>query len=76
MLIFPQKHGFFVECGANDGQYLSNTLQLETESQWTGLLIEADPVLSKRMLGKHRKAWIADVCASPYNRVSEVSPIL
>lgn len=34
------KNGFFVECGANDGVTQSNTLLLEQELQWTGLLVE------------------------------------
>lgn len=68
-----QRNGFFIECGANDGQYLSNTLELELERNWTGLLIEAHPVLWKKCLGRHRRAWLANVCASPNNSVSEVS---
>ena len=40
---------------------------------WTGLLVEADPVLQKKLIGKHRKSWVANVCASPNNSVTEVS---
>ena len=68
-----QTGGFFIECGANDGQFRSNTLELEMERNWTGLLIEADPILGKQLLDKHRKAWVANVCASPENSISEVS---
>lgn len=32
--------GFYIECGANDGIQQSNTLTLEKEQNWTGLLIE------------------------------------
>ena len=39
-----QKNGFFVECGAFDGETRSNTLILEEELEWNGILIEADPV--------------------------------
>ena len=39
-----QKNGFFVECGALDGETRSNTLILEEELEWNGILIEADPV--------------------------------
>ena len=35
--------GFFVEIGANDGYTLSNTLFLENQFGWTGLLVEANP---------------------------------
>lgn len=34
------KNGFFIECGANDGVSQSNTLLLEQNLGWTGLLIE------------------------------------
>ena len=41
---FFQREGFFVECGAYDGETRSNTLNLERELGWSGVLIEADPV--------------------------------
>jgi len=37
------KHGQFVEIGVGDGCHLSNTLTLERDFQWKGLLIEANP---------------------------------
>ena len=41
---FKQKNGFFIECGALDGETRSNTLILEEELDWSGILIDADPV--------------------------------
>ncbi|KAG7168827.1 Star-like 13 [Homarus americanus] len=38
--------GFFLEAGALDGEFISNTLYLEQQLGWTGLLVEADPVRS------------------------------
>ncbi|KAF4525313.1 hypothetical protein B566_EDAN014922 [Ephemera danica] len=55
---------FFVECGANDGEFASNTLFFERQWGWTGLLIEPDPVEIPRLLKKQRQAWIAPVCLS------------
>lgn len=34
-------NGIYIECGANDGVSQSNTLRLEREKGWRGLLIEA-----------------------------------
>lgn len=35
-----KKGGFFIELGANDGLFQSNTAFLEKEMNWTGILIE------------------------------------
>lgn len=45
MLQYISKYlpGVFVEIGANDGLYMSNTFMLERCFNWTGLLIEANP---------------------------------
>ena len=38
--------GFFFEAGAMDGEFLSNTLELERKFGWHGILVEADPTLA------------------------------
>ena len=53
--------GIFVEAGANDGENISNTLTLERNFGWTGLLVEPDPRALELLKSKHRKAWIAGV---------------
>ncbi|CAG7832983.1 unnamed protein product [Allacma fusca] len=60
--------GFFVECGAWDGETRSNTLSLERDLQWQGLLIEADADNFEILLSKRRKAWASQSCLSvhPY----------
>lgn len=60
-----QKKGFFVECSAYDGETSSKTLALESQFEWTGLLIEPDPFVFPKLVFKHRKAWTSDVCLSP-----------
>lgn len=35
--------GYYVECGANDGVFQNNSLALENNQGWTGMLIEASP---------------------------------
>lgn len=63
-----QKGGFFVECGAFDGLFFSNSLQFEMNHNWTGLLIEANPTNYQALMKRNRKAWTANVCLSlkPY----------
>lgn len=56
--------GVFIESGALDGEYLSNTLWLEQELGWTGLLVEPDPDSFRQMTFKHRKAWTTNTCLS------------
>ena len=63
--LFKNKtNGIFVEAGALDGQFLSNTLWLEKQLNWTGILIEPDPVNYKELSSKNRKSWISNSCLS------------
>ena len=69
-----QKGGFFIECGGLDGETRSNTLAFEKNSNWNGIVIEADPKNFAKLKKKHRKAWIIQSCLSihPYpHSVSE-----
>ncbi|CAG7834776.1 unnamed protein product [Allacma fusca] len=63
-----KRNGFFVECGALDGETRSNTLSLERDYGWQGLLIEGDPKNYQVLLTKKRKAWTSRCCLSihPY----------
>ncbi|CAL4073772.1 unnamed protein product, partial [Meganyctiphanes norvegica] len=60
-----QRGGFFIEAGALDGQFMSNSLWLEQHLGWTGLLIEADPYNFEFLEHKQRHAWISNTCISP-----------
>jgi FkbM family methyltransferase len=44
-----QKNGYFVEIGAFEGTYLSNTVVLERELDWQGICVEANPEFFKLM---------------------------
>nr|XP_053647152.1 uncharacterized protein LOC128698791 [Cherax quadricarinatus] len=57
--------GFFLEAGALDGEFISNTLYLERELGWTGILVEADSTLYAAIAGKRRKVWVSHSCVSP-----------
>ncbi|KOX67975.1 hypothetical protein WN51_08011 [Melipona quadrifasciata] len=67
-----KKNGFFVECGAYDGETRSNTLALERYLGWDGLLIEADPINFSNMMDKNRNAYLTATCLStkPYPSVN------
>ncbi|KAG8033883.1 hypothetical protein G9C98_008364 [Cotesia typhae] len=70
-----KKDGFFIECGAYDGETRSNTLNLERFLGWTGLLIEADPMNLKKIIEKKRRAFLSPTCLSiePYPMIASVS---
>ncbi|XP_065351451.1 uncharacterized protein LOC135946904 [Cloeon dipterum] len=58
------KGGFFIECGALDGETRSNSLYFERFLDWKGLLVEADPLNIQEVVQKRRKAWLAPTCLS------------
>ncbi|CAL4086555.1 unnamed protein product [Meganyctiphanes norvegica] len=60
--------GFFVEAGAHDGEFFSNTLYLERRLGWTGLLVEVDREIYKKLQKKNRKSWSSNCCLAtmPY----------
>nr|XP_027229219.1 uncharacterized protein LOC113820964 [Penaeus vannamei] len=64
-LFAQQRGGFFVEAGALDGQFISNTLWLEKERGWTGLLIEPDALSFRHLQWRRRRAWISHSCIAP-----------
>ena len=59
--------GFFVEAGAFDGEGISNSLWLEKEKGWMGLLVEPNNLVHDALRSKNRKAWFAPVCLSRNN---------
>ncbi|XP_018010984.1 protein Star-like isoform X2 [Hyalella azteca] len=59
------KGGFFFEVGALTGESLSNTLYLERELGWTGVLMEPTPVSYHVLKSKNRRAHIMRACLVP-----------
>jgi len=59
-LNFKEK-GFFVEFGATDGRFLSNTYLLEKKFNWTGILVEPEKIFHKKLL-KNRNCFIDKNC--------------
>lgn len=74
--LYFQAHGFFVECGAYDGEKLSASLLFEKYRQWTGLLIEANPYEFNKLRFKHRKSFIVNACLSKYSYPTKVNVCL
>ncbi len=57
------RNGVFFEAGGRDGIDYSNTYFMEKHLGWTGLVVEANPVLSKQLV-KHRDCLTETVCLS------------
>ena len=55
---------FFIEAGAYDGILGSNTLRLELNPMWTGLLVEPNPDLYKITKSRGRNCWTSPSCIS------------
>jgi len=61
-----KRNGYFVELGASDGIYLSNTYFFEKELGWNGICIEPNPNFHSR-LHLNRKSHISHYCVSSVN---------
>ncbi|QXP84025.1 FkbM family methyltransferase [Methylococcus sp. Mc7] len=61
LLVNRFRTGFFVEIGANDGFMLSNTVYLEEQFGWNGLLVEANPQYLESLKNRKSKSVIAAV---------------
>ena len=63
-LLKGRRQGVFIECGAADGEGLSNSLFFELHRNWTGVLIEANPRYHRTLLSKNRNAYVVRACLS------------
>ncbi|XP_073973989.1 protein Star-like isoform X2 [Rhodnius prolixus] len=63
-LLRNKENGFFIEAGALDGETRSNSLYFERYLNWTGLLIEPDPLNFVELVKRNRRAWISPTCLS------------
>ena len=64
-LLKQRENGFFVECGAHSGMWLSNSIFFETQRKWTGLLVEPQRFNFEELLRLRRKAYAINACMSP-----------
>ena len=56
-----KRNGYFVEFGAANGVFLSNTYLLEKEMGWTGVVAEANPVFLQS-IRENRSCYISEKC--------------
>ena len=63
--LFSQMNGTYLEVGAFNGEFFSNTLLLERDLGWTGILIEPVPDFYNELLKKGRRAAVLNACVSP-----------
>ena len=55
---------FFIEAGSYDGLIGTNTLRMELDERWTGLLVEPNPKHYELTKLRHRNAWVTPACFS------------
>jgi FkbM family methyltransferase len=63
-LLNNKRNGFFIESGAHDGEYLSNSLYFEKNLDWTGLLIEPIKNSFDKLITKNRNVYAINACIS------------
>ena len=63
-LLKGRRQGVFLECRAADRERLSNSLFFELHRNWTGILIEANPLFHRALLSKNRNAYVVRSCLS------------
>lgn len=59
--------GFFIEAGANDGYFQSNTYFLEKKRRWSGVLVEGIPELFEKARMQRKKSVVYN-CALVSNK--------
>jgi len=64
--------GFFIECGAAEGEVYSNTLFFELKRNWTGLLVEPNREEFGILYKKNRKAMHINACLSDSGKPKKV----
>ncbi len=67
-----RQHGYFVEVGANDPRFLSQTFGLEQRG-WDGILIEPQPDLAETLRQSRKARVFAEACSSRRNSGSRMT---
>lgn len=64
-----KRNGVFIDVGAYDGVYYSNTAYFEKELDWTGICIEPNPTVYEKLIA-NRNCTCLNVCIS--NQASKI----
>ena len=56
-----KREGYFIEVGAADGVFLSNTYFLEKEMGWSGIIAEANPAFTQS-IRENRSCYVSSKC--------------
>jgi len=71
--LWPEGGGFYLEAGANNGVLQSNTLLLEENSQWSGLLVEPSSPAFKELLTTRPNNILINAALVDDSTVSQVA---
>ena len=66
-LFHHRRKGIYVQIGANSSELTLNTLFLENERQWTGMIVETNPYVFESVAHTVKKAFIINCCIGKYN---------
>jgi len=72
-MLGEMERGFYIECGAHDGEFISNSLFFEVRRNWTGLLIEPDIETFPKLIKKNRNAFHINTCISGSHKAQLVN---
>lgn len=67
-----KRGGFFLEIGAGDGLWISNTLKLEREFGWTGILVEPTRAYDRLVVNRPNSTCVNECIASGQKEVTLV----
>ncbi len=65
-----KRDGFYLEIGAGDGLWISNTLVMEREFGWTGILVEPTENYTKLVKNRPANICVNTVIASTHKEVT------
>ena len=75
-ILEKKENGFFIEAGALDGVFYSNSAFFERHRGWTGLLMEPEIDLFRKLMKERPGSYAINACLSTLNKTSKVKFII